>query len=96
MAAPPQTSRRAMSDPNLKAGKLRFISPELADQEICIDKFVCNRCKSRHIGAFKTPEANASEVPGSRFIGSGDYGMSSITRRLQSVIRPGGTLQGIS
>ena len=95
MAAPPQTSLRAMSGRKLEAGNLRVISSEIADQEICMDRFIDNEFKSRRIGAFRTQEANALDVADSRFIGSGDYEIGSISRRLQSVTRPGGTLQGI-
>jgi hypothetical protein len=60
-----------------------------------MEGFAPKQGKSWRIGAFKTQEGNASDVPDSRVVGSGDYGMGSIPQRLQSVTSPGGTLQGI-
>jgi hypothetical protein len=54
-----------MSARNPTAKNLRFISAKIADQEFCMEGFAPNQCKSWRIGAFRTPEAIASDVPDS-------------------------------
>jgi hypothetical protein len=45
---------------------LRLISAEIAGQEIQMDIIAYSQRKSRHVGAFETPAAIASDVPESR------------------------------
>ena len=52
--------------PKLNRLNLRLISAEIADQEIHMDIFTDSPCKSRSVGAFRTPERIASDVPDSR------------------------------
>ena len=84
-----------MSTRNLTAKNLLLISAEIAGQEIQMDIFAYSQCKSRHVGAFKTPEAIASDVPDSRIMGSGNYELGSSPRDLHSVTRSAGTHQRI-